>query len=63
MGDSHEYLTRLAVAPGYESLAGFGKTFVTRLVTLYDLSRLLVDNQKMVVFVENPGCQIIIFRL
>ena len=50
----HEHLTGLIVALCDECFICLSQRLVGSLVSLYDLPYLLVDNEKMIVFVENP---------
>ena len=54
VGDTHKHLAGLAVPLRDEGLQGFTQGFVPGLVSLYNLSRPLVENEQMVVFQQNP---------
>ena len=63
MGNSHKHLPGFAVPLGDEGLEGFAQGFVSRLVSLYNLSRPLVKNQQMIVFQKDAAFYVpVLFR-
>ena len=58
VGNAQEYVAGLAVALLDESFQVLREGSVAGTVALDYLSRLLVENQKVIVFVENAGCYI-----
>ena len=61
MRQTDEDLTRLCISLSYEGFVFFAQRFVTGLVTLNNFAHPLVHHKKMVVFIKNPRCQILIF--
>ena len=61
VGDSHEYLPGLPVPLGDEGLEGLAQGFVSRLVSLHNLSRPLVENQQVVVFQQDSFFYVPVF--
>ena len=51
MREAHEHLSRLFITLRDECLIGLSNRLVRRLVSLYDLSNLLVHYEKVIVFI------------
>ncbi len=59
--EAHEDLAGLRVALGYECLVFFAERFVAGLVALDDLPDLLVDYEKVVVFIKYSRGEVVEF--